>query len=95
LVLELAGNKTLAIQAGVLREVVANHLSVSVASKFQAPETADLFRKTLRSYRKLVSLLEARDGDGAERHWRAHVEAAGREELRDDLKNKRVVDLFA
>jgi DNA-binding FadR family transcriptional regulator len=94
LVLDRAGNKTLAIQAGVLHEIVATHLSISVARDFQRPETMDLFRKTVRSYRKLISLLEARDGDGAEKHWRAQMEAAGRELLRDDLKNKRVVDLF-
>lgn len=94
LLLERAGNKTLAIQAGVLHAVVSTHLAASVASNLRSPEAPEFFRKAVRSYRKLVTLVEARDGEGAEKHWRTQMEAAGRELLRDDLKNKRVVDLF-
>jgi DNA-binding GntR family transcriptional regulator len=32
----------------------------------------------VRSYCKLVALVEKRDGAAAEQHWRAHMEAAGR-----------------
>ena len=94
LVLERAGNRTLSIQAGVLREVVAMHLSTAVARTFDRPDTQDRFRKLVRSYRKLVLLLDARDAEGAERHWRTHMEAAGRGLLRDDMGAKAVVDLF-
>jgi GntR family transcriptional regulator, transcriptional repressor for pyruvate dehydrogenase complex len=58
-------------------------------------ETLGDFRRSLRSYEKLVALVDKRDGDGAERHWRAHMEAAGRRLLRDDLQHRTVVDLFA
>jgi DNA-binding FadR family transcriptional regulator len=94
LVLERAGNKTLAVQAGVLREVVAMHLSQAVGRTIDRPETTEAFRKTVRSYRKLVALLEAKDADGAERHWRTHMEVAGRRLLHDDFGSKTVVDLF-
>jgi GntR family transcriptional repressor for pyruvate dehydrogenase complex len=94
LVLERAGNRTLAVQAGVLREVVAMHLSTVVMRTFDRPDTQDRFRKLVRSYRKLVLLVEARDVAGAERHWRTHMEAAGRGLLRDDIGAKAVVDLF-
>jgi DNA-binding FadR family transcriptional regulator len=94
LVLERAGNRTLAVQAGVLREVVAMHLSLSVSRTFDRPETPDAFRKVVRSYRKLVALVEAKDADGAEKHWRTHMEVAARRLLNDDLGLKTVVDLF-
>lgn len=94
LILERAGNRTLAIQAGVLREVVAMHLSTVVARTFDRPDTQDQFRTMVRSYRKLVRLIDARDAGGAERHWRTHMEVAGRRLLRDDLGAKAVVDLF-
>ena len=94
LVLERSGNRTLAVQAGVLREVVAMHLSTAVMRTFDHPDTQDQFRKLVRSYRKLVLLIDARDADGAERHWRMHLEVMGRRLLRDDTGAKAVVDLF-
>jgi len=94
LILERAGNRTLAVQAGVLREVVAMHLSTVVMRTFDHPDTRDQFRKLVRSYRKLVLLIEARDAEGAERHWRTHMEVVGRRLLRDDMGAKTVVDLF-
>jgi DNA-binding FadR family transcriptional regulator len=94
LVLERAGNNTLAVQAGVLREVVAMHLSQAVSRTFGEPDTPETWRKLIRSYRKLVALLDARDADGAEQHWRTQMEAAGRRLLSDDFGSKTVVDLF-
>jgi DNA-binding FadR family transcriptional regulator len=95
LILQRAGNHTLAVQAGVLREVVGMHVSTVVQRTFDRPETTDEFRKSVRSYRKLVALVEAKDADGAERHWRTHMEVAGRRLLRDEnLGAKTVVDLF-
>jgi DNA-binding FadR family transcriptional regulator len=32
----------------------------------------------LKSHSKLVDLIEAKDGDAAEAHWKEHMEAAGR-----------------
>jgi GntR family transcriptional regulator, transcriptional repressor for pyruvate dehydrogenase complex len=95
LILDRAGNRTLAVQAGVLREVVATHLSMAVHRAFGRPGTRDEFRKMLRSYRKLVLLVEARDAGGAERHWRTHMKVAGRRLLNDDLGANAVVDLFS
>ena len=53
------------------------------------------FRRNVRSYEKLVTLVEERDGPGAEQHWRAHMEAAGQRLLREDLQSRSVVDLFS
>lgn len=94
LVMQRAGNRTLAVQGGVLADIVATHLALSVSRTFREPGTSDRFRRTIRSYRKLVRLVEAQDGEGAEQHWRSHMEVAAKSLLRDDLDNKPVVDLF-
>lgn len=70
------------------------HLSTVVMRTFDHPDSQDQFRKLVRSYRKLVLLIDARDADGAERHWRTHLEVIGRRLLRDDTGAKAVVDLF-
>ncbi len=95
LVLERGGNRTLAMLAAMLREVVASHVSAAVGRRFSQPETANDFRKTVRAYRKLVSLIEAKDAAEAERYWRTHMQIAGRRLLRDDLGTKTVIDLFS
>ena len=95
LVMERSGSKTLAVQGGVLQDIVATHLNVSVARGFSDPGLRRRFGRTIRSYTKLISLVEARDGDGAEKHWRAHMEVAATSLLMDDLKTKPVVDLFS
>ena len=94
LILERAGNRTLAVQAGLLREVVAMHLSTAARRAFDRPGSAEECRKAVRSCRKLVLLLDARDAEGAERHWRTHLEVAGQALLRDDPGPAAVVDLF-
>jgi GntR family transcriptional regulator, transcriptional repressor for pyruvate dehydrogenase complex len=94
LVLDRAGNRTLAVQARMLREVMAMHLPTAVLRTFDRPDTRDQARKLLRSYRKLVLLIDARDPEGAQRHWRTHLEIAGRRLFRDDLGAKEVLDLF-
>ncbi len=94
LILERAGNRTLAVQAGVLREVVAMHLHTAVLRTSDRPGSREELRKTVRSYRKLVLLLDTGNAEGAESHWRAHLQAAGRVLLRGDIGSRAVVDLF-
>ncbi len=93
LVVERAGNRTLSVQARLLRGIIAMHPSPAVERTGDHPDTQDQFRKLLRSYRKLILLIDARDAGGAERHWRTHLEAAGRKLLPDD-QAARPVDLF-
>ena len=94
LILERAGNRTLAVQAAVLREVMAMHLRTAGSRTFDRPGTREAARKTVKSYRKLILLLDARDAEGAQRHWRAHLEAEARARLRGDAGPAAVVDLF-
>ena len=95
LIMERSGSRTLAVQGGVLQDIVATHLTLALSRDFAENETLEDFRRSVRSYEKLVALVEARDGAGAEQHWRAHMEGAGRRLLREDLQNRSVVDLFA
>ena len=94
LILERAGNRTLAVQGAVLREVMAMHLRTAGPRTVDRPGTREEARKTVKSYRKLILLLDARDAEGAQGHWRAHLEAAGRALPRGDAGSPAVVDLF-
>jgi GntR family transcriptional regulator, transcriptional repressor for pyruvate dehydrogenase complex len=78
LVVDRCGNKALAVAAGVLREVAATHEAVAFARAYGRPDTPASMAKAVRSYTRLVNLVEAGDGDGAERHWRTHLQVAGR-----------------
>lgn len=92
--LRRCGNNTLAVQGAVLQDIVKTHLDVGVARGFGQPEAPDRFRKLIRSYNKLIDLIERRDADGAERHWRAHLDASAKSMARSVPRAQRVVDLF-
>ncbi|MFT4230526.1 MAG: FadR/GntR family transcriptional regulator [Microbacterium sp.] len=95
LIMERSGNRTLALQGAVLQDIVATHLELRVARNFDENESPERFHRAIRGYRKLVALVEAKDGDGAASHWRSHMEAAAAYLLKGDLHNKPVVDLFS
>ena len=95
LIMQRCGSKTLAVQGGVLQDIVETHVTIALTRRVAEDETLSTFRRTIRSYAKLVELLEKQDAAGAECHWRAHMEAAGQRLLREDLHSRSVVDLFA
>jgi len=80
LMIELAGNQTLIIFAQALRGLVDEHLYLAQRSRPIAdPEfTERQLRFGFRSHERLADLIEAKDGPGAEAHWRDHMIAAGR-----------------
>ncbi|WP_327009270.1 GntR family transcriptional regulator [Dactylosporangium sp. NBC_01737] len=83
LVLQRCGNRTLAVQCGVLQDIVATHTG-------RGPAGAAHDGRLLRSYARLTDLVEAKDADGAERHWRTHLELP----IRGAQRSKAIVDLF-
>lgn len=95
LVMERSRNRTLALQGAVLHDIVATHVDLRVARDFDEKESPERFQRAIRAYQKLVALVEARDADGAERHWRNHMEVAAQYLLKDDLRDKPVVELFS
>ena len=95
LLMQRAGNKTLLVQSAVLREVVQLHLLLAARQFGDTAATVAKFTKVVRSYRKLIALLRAGDAAGAESHWRAHMDVAGRSLLPGQLRSASVLDLFS
>jgi GntR family transcriptional repressor for pyruvate dehydrogenase complex len=89
LVMELSGNETLALFVRLLHDIVEKHS----AAASSMPDVNKGFRQMIRSYKKLVRLVEAGDEDGAEEHWRRHVENIGQAMLKY-AGRKTVIDLF-
>ena len=73
LIVELCGNKALAVAAGVLREIAATHVALALPRT----DTEATMARAVRSYSRLVDHVEAADAYGAERHWRTHMQVAG------------------
>src|SRR5438477_2885610 len=95
LLVERAGNRTVAVQAAVLQDIVATRLRLTVALSFSESENPARFRRVIRSYEKFVRLVEERDADGAEEHWRRHMVEAAKFLFRNDTRSRPVVELFA
>lgn len=75
MILHRCGNKTMAVQAAVLTDIIDVHLAQVIPSDVTEQEFTRRYRRTLKSYTKLVDLVEARDTDGTENHWRSHLES--------------------
>ena len=95
LLMERAGNKTLEIQLQVLREVTDSHLMLAARQPADTASTVSGFRRLIRSYRKLIELVRARDADGARKHWHTHMAAVGRSLLPEQLRSATVLDMFS
>jgi GntR family transcriptional regulator, transcriptional repressor for pyruvate dehydrogenase complex len=87
----LAGNQTLAIVAEMLNEIVARAVA-EVSRADGGADTAAIRRRGIRSQERLIALIRAGDGAGAEEHWRAHMSVVGRVML--GQKAATVIDLL-
>jgi GntR family transcriptional regulator, transcriptional repressor for pyruvate dehydrogenase complex len=94
LVLQGSGNKTLALQGSLLQDVVATHYAATVPAKFEN-DRPERFRRVLLSFRKLAKYVAEGDEESAHKHWLKHMQTAAVTLLGDDMKNKRIVDLFS
>jgi GntR family transcriptional regulator, transcriptional repressor for pyruvate dehydrogenase complex len=72
---ELSGNVTLAMIAGMLHEISERHTTAALIGVDNVVPKVE-YSKLLRSYRRLVELVVTRDGERAEAHWRRHMENA-------------------
>jgi DNA-binding FadR family transcriptional regulator len=89
--IELSGNKTLAVLARLLLEIVETHNRATIDRlKSQAPK---VLRAASDWHGKLVDLIVAGDADAAETCWREHVEHAAQTAL-DRLGHATVVDIL-
>lgn len=73
-VVQLSGNAPLAVIAGMLYELTRHDTGPAVLDTEEARELyAANLKLAMRSCRRLIRLLRARDADGAFSHWRKHV----------------------
>lgn len=77
---ELSGNVTLGIIAGMLDQISVRHVSAAIVDAHNTMPKAKADR-LLRSYARLVHLVKARDGAEAEAHWLRHMENSAAELL--------------
>jgi GntR family transcriptional regulator, transcriptional repressor for pyruvate dehydrogenase complex len=88
---ELSGNATLTIIAGMLHEITVRHTAFAIKEHRQLSK-AD-YDKLARSYRRLLQLVRAGDGPAAETHWRKHLDTA-RDLLLKGLEDVKVRDVM-
>ncbi len=94
LILERAGNTTVALVGAVLREVVTRHMVKVVGTASDPVQIEKQFKSTIRAFNKFVSFVEAGDGPGAREFWLSHMRRAGRRMLWGDLATETVIDLY-
>ena len=73
----LAGNETLIIVADMLDEIVVRAVT-DVSNGNDVVGSLSVRRRGLRSQERLIELIDAGDGHGAEEHWREHMQVVGR-----------------
>src|SRR5215211_4096281 len=61
---ELSGNATLSMIAGMLHEITERHTAAAINERRSVPKAH--YEKLVRSYRRLIELVRAGDGDEAE-----------------------------
>ncbi|MET0457359.1 MAG: FCD domain-containing protein, partial [Mycobacterium sp.] len=88
---ELSGNATLTIIAGMLHEITVRHTAFAI--KEHRPVSKADYEKLMRSYRRLMALLRAGDGPGAEAHWRKHLDTS-RDLLLKGMETVKVRDVM-
>jgi DNA-binding FadR family transcriptional regulator len=91
---ELSGNHTLTAVTGMLSEIIERELAKSLVEiGLVRDEVRRANRRALHGYEKIVELIGARDGDGAERAWQDHMTSARRYVARAQ-KQDHVIDLL-
>jgi len=78
LVVRLAGNHTMNLLNSMLRQIIdlANYRRVETEPGAAAHD--DAFHHGLRAHRRLVSMIEAKDAEGAQALWTKHLTEANR-----------------
>jgi GntR family transcriptional regulator, transcriptional repressor for pyruvate dehydrogenase complex len=88
---ELSGNSTLNIIAGMLHEITVRHTAFAMNETHPLSKAG--YEKLMRSYRRLLALMRSGDGAAAEAHWRKHLDTA-RELLLQGLEDVKVRDVM-
>ena len=79
LIVELGGNKTLYLLVQLLHDIIKRHQLQHLAQRsVSADEQRKRSRTGIRSFYRLIKLIEDGKADDAERHWRKHVETTNK-----------------
>jgi DNA-binding FadR family transcriptional regulator len=84
---ELSGNATLALIAGMLHEIAVKHTSAAILRDQNGAPKAQ-YTKLIRSYGHLADLVSDGKGAEAEAHWRRHMQIASAALLKGYEKTK-------
>jgi len=76
-VVELAGNHTMAIFAGMLADIIDRHTTSLLREAAATPTQPEQVRRAHRAHERLVQLVEKGSAAQAEAHWRSHMESLG------------------
>jgi DNA-binding FadR family transcriptional regulator len=83
MLVEQSGNKTLSLLLEVLQDISLKHLSLCHRQNRDSEDIQLKRTRTgFRSHEKLVDLIEAGDGEGAQKHWEKHMQKASEYWLR-------------
>jgi DNA-binding FadR family transcriptional regulator len=84
---ELSGNATLAMIAGMLHEISERHTTAAILREQNVVPKAQ-YARLVRSYSRLADLVSEGKGAEAEAHWRRHMEIASAALLKGYEKTK-------
>jgi len=93
-VVALMGNKTLSVVHATLLNIVEAELTSLASRGKTGASTTGQRQRSLKSYRRLLGLIRARDAFGAEQHWTQHLENQAKVLLSMD-PGMLIIDLFA
>ncbi|MFF3573345.1 FadR/GntR family transcriptional regulator [Nocardia jiangxiensis] len=94
-IVQLSGNATLAIIAGMLHEITERHTgAVLFETRADKERYESSYKLEIRSCRRLIKLLRARDADGVFAHWQKHMVNARLSLLegREDVQVRDILD---
>lgn len=92
--LEYCGNPGLSVLGQAMQDVISEHLANAIRQQYPpADRRAKLRKAGLKSQQRLIDLIAAGDGDGAQIHWTRHLEAISPFWL-VGVRDARVNDLF-
>jgi DNA-binding FadR family transcriptional regulator len=76
LMIELAGNQTMAVLNGMVRHIIELSSYAHVAADAGSPANIRSIRKGFRAHEKLVEHIEAREAEDAQQLWSKHLTEA-------------------
>jgi GntR family transcriptional regulator, transcriptional repressor for pyruvate dehydrogenase complex len=77
LVVELGGNQTVTVLAGMLRHIIDLTQDGQIFGEGQPPASDDLGADSVRAHRRILEAIEAGDALATEELWRRHLDELG------------------